>query len=62
MPRGELVEIQEKVTLVALTVVTNNMSANEIAVEYGFTEKQVEMLDELLREESVNFWEEILGE
>ena len=59
---GKLVEIQEKVTLVALTVVTNNMSADEISVEYGFTVKQEEMLDELLSEESVNFWEEILGE
>ena len=55
-------EVQEEVTLIVLIVVTNNMSTDEILVEYGFTVKQEKMLDELLSEESVNFWEEILGE
>ena len=59
---GELVEIQEKVTLVALTVVTNNMSANEIVVEYGFTEKQVEILDDLFNSDNEKLWADLIGE
>ena len=59
---GNLVEIQEEVTLIVLTVVTNNMRADEIAVEYGFTEKQVGMLDDLLSADNAKMWADLIGE
>jgi hypothetical protein len=59
---GNLVEIQEEVTLIVLIVVTDNMSADEIAVEYGFTEKQVGMLDDLLSADNAKMWADLIGE
>ena len=59
---GNLVEIQEEVTLIVLIVVTDNMRADEIAVEYGFTEKQVGMLDDLLSADNENLWADLIGE
>ena len=59
---GNLVEIQEEVTLIVLTVVTDNMRADEIAVEYGFTEKQVGMLDDLLSADNAKMWADLMGE
>ena len=57
---GNLVEIQEEVTLIALTVVTDNMSADEISGEYGFSEKQEEMLNELLCDDNERFWADLI--
>ena len=51
---GNLVEIQEEVTLIALTVVTDNMSLDRVSVEYGFSGKQVEMLGNLLSDDNEN--------
>ena len=59
---GNLVEVQEEVTMIILTVVTDGMSADEISDEYGFSAKQDEMLDELLSEENAELWAGILGE
>ena len=59
---GELVEVQEDVTMIILTVVTDSMSADEISDEYGFSTKQDTMLDELLSEENSELWAGILGE
>ena len=59
---GELVEVQEDVTMIILTVVTDSMSADEISDEYGFSTKQDTMLDELLSEENAELWAVILGE
>ena len=59
---GELVELQEDVTTIILTVVTDSMSADEISDEYGFSTKQDTMLDELLSEENAELWAGILGE
>ena len=59
---GELVEVQEDVTMIILTVVTDSMSADEISDEYGFSTKQDTMLDELLSEENSDLWAGILGE
>ena len=59
---GNLVEIQEDVTLIVLTVVTDNMSADEIAVEYGFSDKQEKMLDDLLSADNANLWDDLIGE
>ena len=60
--KGNLVEVQEEVTMIILTVVTDSMSVNQIANEYGFSAKQNEMLDELLSEENAELWAGILGE
>ena len=59
---GELVEVQEDVTMIILTVVIDSMSADEISDEYGFSTKQNTMLDELLSEENAELWAGILGE
>ena len=59
---GNSVEVQEEVTMIILTVVTDSMSADEISDEYGFSAKQDEMLDELLSEENAELWAGILGE
>ena len=59
---GELVEVQEDVTMIILTVVTDSMSVDEISDEYGFSDKQDTMLDELLSEENAELWMGILGE
>ena len=59
---GELVEVQEDVTMIILTVVTDSMSADEISDEYGFSAKQDTMLDDLLSEENSELWAGILGE
>ena len=59
---GELVEVQEDVTMIILTVVTDSMSVDEISDEYGFSDKQDTMLDELLSEENAELWLGILGE
>ena len=59
---GELAEVQEDVTMIILTVVTDGMSADEISDEYGFSAKQDTMLDELLSEENAELWAEILSE
>ena len=57
---GNLVEVQEEVTMIILTVVTDSMSADEIADEYWFSDKQHEMLRELLSEKYAQFWESLL--
>lgn len=59
---GNLVEVQEKVTMIILTIVTDSMSVNQIANEYGFSARQNEILDELLSEENAELWAGILGE
>jgi hypothetical protein len=59
---GKLVEVQEEVTMIILTIVTDSMSVNQIANEYGFSARQNEMLDELLSEENAELWAGILGE
>lgn len=59
---GNLVEIQEEVTMIILTVVTDGMNADEISDEYGFSTKQDTMLDELLSEENAELWAGLLGE
>ena len=58
---GNSVEIQEEVTMIILTVVTDSMSADEISDEYGFSTKQNTMLDELLSEENAELWAGILS-
>ena len=55
-------EVQEDVTMIILTVVTDSMSVDEISDEYGFSDKQDTMLDELLSEENAELWMGILGE
>lgn len=59
---GNSVEVQEEVTMIILTVVTDSMSAYEISNEYGFSAKQDTMLNELLCEENAELWTGLLGE
>jgi len=59
---GKSVEVQEEVTMIILTVVTDSMSADEISDEYGFSAKQDTMLNELLSEENAELWAGLLGE
>ena len=59
---GELIEVQEEVTMIILTVVTDSLNADEISDEYGFSDKQDTMLDELLSEENAELWAVLLGE
>ena len=59
---GNLIEVQEEVTMIILTVVTDSMSADEISNEYGFSAKQDTMLNELLSEENAELWTGLLGE
>lgn len=59
---GNLVEVQEDVILIVLTVVSDNMSADEITVEYGFSEKQVEILDDLFDSDNEKLWADLIGE
>ena len=55
---GELVEVQEEVTLVVLTVVTDRKSIGEISDEYGFSDRQDEILDDLLSDDNAKYWKE----
>ena len=57
---GELAEMQEEETMVILTVVTDSMSADEIANEHRFSNKQHEMLHELLSEKYDQVWDSLL--
>ena len=57
---GNSVEIQEEVTMIILTVVTDSMSVNQIADEYWFSDKQHEMLRELLSDKNAQFWDSLL--
>lgn len=59
---GNPVEVQEDVTMIILTVVTDNISVVEISDEYGFSAKQNDMLNELLSEENAELWAGLLGE
>ena len=59
---GNLVEIQEEVTLIVLTVVTDNMSLDEVSIEYGFSDKEEEMLDDLLSADNAKLWADLIGE
>ena len=57
---GNSVEVQEEVTMIILTVVTDSMSADEMADEYWFSDKQHEMLRELLNDKNAQFWDSLL--
>ena len=59
---GNVIEVQEEVTMIILTIVTDNISVDEISYKYGFSAKQDEMLDELLNENNAELWAGILSE
>jgi hypothetical protein len=59
---GNLVEIQEDVTLVVLIVATDNMTLDEVSDEYGFSDKQEKMLDDLLNADNAKLWADLIGE
>ena len=47
--------------MIILTIVTDNISVDEISDKYGFSAKQDEMLDELLSENNAELWAGILS-
>lgn len=59
---GNVIEFVEEISFVYLIVVTGSKSAEQMAIEYGFNEKQLEMLEALLREENAELWAGILRE
>lgn len=58
---GNVIEVQEEMTMIILTIVTDNISVDEISDKYGFSAKQDEMLDELLSENNAELWAGILS-
>ena len=58
---GNVIEVKEEVTMIILTIVTDNISVDEISDKYGFSAKQDEMLDELLSENNAELWAGILS-
>ena len=56
-----IAEVTEEISLVYLIVATSSKSAEQMAIEYGFSEWQREILDELLSKENVELWTGILG-
>ena len=59
---GNVVEVTEEINNVYVTVITTPKSADQIADEYGFTDKQKQMLTELLSSENAELWAGILSE
>ena len=59
---GNLVETEEEMITIYLTIVTEHMSAGEITELYEFSAQQKMMLDELLSEESAELWDTALNE
>ena len=57
---GNLVETEEEVITIYLTIVTEHMSIDEITEVYGFSAQQKMMLDELLSEERTDMWTVLL--
>ena len=58
---GNVIEVKEEMTMIILTIVTDNISVDEISDKYGFSAKQDEMLDELLSENNAELWAGILS-
>lgn len=58
---GGTVAVEEQVTVVYLTVITDSISAEETVDHYGFSSKQDEMLAELLSDENADMWAGLLS-
>ena len=59
---GNVIVVQEEVTVIILTIITDSISVGEISDKYGFSAMQRTMLDELLSEQNSELWAGILGE
>ena len=59
---GNLIETEEEVITIYLTIVTEHRSIDEITEVYGFSAQQKMMLDELLSEENAELWDTALNE
>ena len=57
---GNVKEVTETVTLIHLTVVRESLTYLEAAEEYDFSDKQIEMLAELLDEKNADLWQGLL--
>lgn len=58
---GNVIVVQEEVTVIILTIITDSISVGEISDKYGFSAMQRTMLDELLSEQNSELWAGILG-
>ena len=54
---GNVVRTETTVTKTFLYITVTHKTADEMAVEYGFSEEQREMIEVLLREENGDLWE-----
>ena len=54
-------EITETVTIITLHIALTHKSADDMALEYGFSEEQKDLLDELLSPEYAELWAQLLG-
>jgi hypothetical protein len=57
---GNLVETEQEVTKTILYITISHKTADEMAVQYGFSEEQKEQLAELLSDEYADLWSAVL--
>ncbi len=57
---GNIVAVETTETITTLYITVSHKSADTMAYEYGFTEEQKQMLNELLQEENAMMWSAVL--
>lgn len=57
---GEIVEVETTETITTLYINVTHKTAATMAYEYGFTEEQKQMLNELLLDENASMWSAVL--
>lgn len=57
---GNIVETETIVTSTYLYITVSHKTANEMAAQYGFNEKQKDYLAELLSDENNSLWSQVL--
>lgn len=58
---GNLLEEEVEVETVTLVISVHKKTAAEMAAEYGFSDSQLELLDELLSSDNAALWRSLLG-
>lgn len=57
---GNIIEVETTETITTLYIDVAHRDAASMAIEYGFTEEQKQMLNELLQEENASMWAAVL--
>ena len=57
---GNIIEVETTETITTLYIDVTHRDASSMAIEYGFTEEQKQMLNELLQEENASMWAAVL--